>query len=229
MDASLFDKRRYPVVSVEAGYAEWAGRYDATVAVGLDRPLLERIESLNWAEVRYAVDLACGTGRTGEWLRARGVRSIDGLDITAKMLEVARSKRVYEELFQADVGATNLPSSQYDLCTLVLADEHLAELEPVYREVARLLVPRGRFVLLGYHPFFLMRGMLTHYHRANQEPITIRSYVHLFSEHHRAGAAAGLALEELQECVIDDDWLKTKPKWREYRHWPVSFVLVWRK
>ena len=37
MDFSLFDRRGYPVVSVERGYAEWAGSYDATEAVGLDR------------------------------------------------------------------------------------------------------------------------------------------------------------------------------------------------
>jgi SAM-dependent methyltransferase len=229
MDALPFDKRRYPVVSVEAGYAEWAVQYDATVAVGLDRPLLERLHSVNWGDVRMAADLACGTGRTGEWLRAKGVARIDGVDLTPEMLEQARAKNVYDDIFQADLAATSLQSSSYDLCMLVLADEHLAELGPAYKEAARLIASKGKFVLLGYHPFFLMGAMPTHFHRASREAVTIRSYVHLFSEHFKAGTSSGLELGEFHECVIDDGWLKTKPKWREYLHWPVSFVMVWSK
>jgi len=229
MDFSLFDRRRYPVVSVETGYAEWANDYDATVAAGLDGPLLESLTSVNWGRVRRAADLACGTGRTGVWLKSHGVAAVHGVDLTQQMLEIAASKHAHEQLHLADVAGTPLASSAYDLCMLVLADEHLAELAPVYREAARLLAPGGQFVLIGYHPFFLMRGMPTHYHRAmgNREAITIRSYVHLFSEHFDAARTAGLGIAEFRECVIDEKWLVSKPKWREYLNWPVSFALVW--
>ena len=229
MDFSLFDRRGYPVVSVERGYAEWAGSYDATVAVGLDRPLLDSLTSIGWRHVCSAADWACGTGRTGVWLRQKGVRTIHGVDATEQMLDIARSKQVYERLQLADVAATQLESGLYDLCTLVLADEHLAELDGAYREAARLLTPWGAFVLIGYHPFFLMQGMPTHYHRTAGEAITIRSYVHLFSEHFQAAKKAGLSLVEVQECVIDEKWLATKPKWGDYLNWPVSFALVLRK
>ena len=43
MDASHFDKRRYPVVDAATGYGEWAISYEDTVATGLDRPLLEQL------------------------------------------------------------------------------------------------------------------------------------------------------------------------------------------
>jgi hypothetical protein len=36
MDFASLDRRGYPVVSVEAGYAEWANHYDATVTAGLE-------------------------------------------------------------------------------------------------------------------------------------------------------------------------------------------------
>jgi SAM-dependent methyltransferase len=231
MDFSSFDRRGYPVVSVEAGYGEWANNYDATVTAGLDQPLLDSLTSVNWRQVRRAADLACGTGRTGVWLKNHGVASIHGVDLTQQMLDVAASKHAHEQLHLADVAGTPLPSAAYDLCMLVLADEHLAELEPVYREAARLLVARGHFVLIGYHPFFLMRGMPTHYHRCaeSREAITIRSYVHLFSEHFTAASKAGMGMTEFRECVIDEKWLAGKPKWREYVNWPVSFALVWTK
>lgn len=229
MDAEIFDKRGYTVAPAAAGYGEWAESYEQTVAVGLDVPLLERIASVPWRDASPAVDLACGTGRTGAWLHARGVAAIDGVDLTPAMLARAAERRVYRDLRSGDVAATGLPGGAYALCTMGLADEHLATLGPVYREAARLLAPGGRFVLVGYHPFFLMNGRSTHFHRASGEAVAIKSYVHLFSDHHRAGRDAGLALAELQECVIDEAWLATKPKWRPYLNWPVSFAMVWGK
>jgi SAM-dependent methyltransferase len=230
MDFSLFDRRGYRVVSTEMGYAEWATNYDASVATGLDEPLLESLASVDWRQVRRAADLACGTGRTGVWLKNRGVGAIDGVDLTRPMLELAASKHAHDQLHLADVASTPLASSAYDLCMLVLADEHLAELDPVYREAARLLAEGGHFVLIGYHPFFLMQGTPTHYHRkSDDEPIAIRSYVHLFSEHFDAAGKAGLKVVEFRECVIDEEWLIRKPKWREYLNRPVSFALAWRR
>ena len=229
MDFAPFDRRGYPVVSAPAGYAEWARDYEATVAAGLDAPLLKALSSIDWNAIATAADLACGTGRTGFWLRQQGVQLIDGVDITREMLEVARAKGVYRHLDCADVSRTELPSASYGLCTLVLADEHLADLASVYREAARLLVSRGYFILIGYHPFFLMSGTPTHYHRADGEAVAIRCYVHLFSEHYQAGIEAGLTLIEFRERLIDEDWLQSTPKWRAYQHWPVSFALVWRR
>lgn len=229
MDSSLFDKRGYPVVSAETGYAEWAADYEATVAEGLDRFLLPAVESIDWQQVGRAADLACGTGRTGAWLAERGVKAIDGVDITAEMLAIAGEKGVYRHLRRADVADTGLAERSYGLCALSLADEHLADLGPVYREAVRLLADGGSFLLLGYHPFFLMSGLPTHYHRGDGQAVAIESHVHLFSDHFRAGTEAGLTLCEFRECVIDEAWLETKPKWRRYLRWPVSFVMLWRR
>lgn len=229
MEFSPFDKRGYPTVAARIGYREWAARYEATVAAGLDGPLLDDLASVDWMNLATAVDLACGTGRTGLWLAQHGIRHIDGVDVTFEMLEIAKIKHVYRHLHVADVAATALRSSGYDLCSMVLADEHLAELKPVYCEAARLLRHQGIFVLVGYHPFFLMNGVPTHYHRAGGEAVTIESHIHLFSEHFQAGGEAGLILVEFRECVIDQHWLLTKPKWRDYLNWPASFALLWRR
>jgi SAM-dependent methyltransferase len=230
MDFSPYDKRGYPVVSARQGYGEWAAHYEDTVAFGIDTLLLPQVTSVPWASVESAADLACGTGRTGAWLTQRGVRGLDGVDATPEMMAQAAAKGIYRSLRQGDVAATGLPSAVYELCTMSLADEHLAELRPVYREAARLLKPRGQFLLLGYHPFFVLNGIPTHYHRGGDgEAVTIETHLHLFSHHFAAGTQAGLTLVEFKEGVIDEAWLETKPKWRKHLGWPVSFVLVWTK
>jgi SAM-dependent methyltransferase len=229
INASFFDKRRYPTTSAAEGYGEWAATYEETMAAGLDRPLLPRLTSIDWRALAQAADLAAGTGRTGEWLKAHGVAAIDGIDLTPEMLALAKTKNVHRRLVLADLAATPLASESYDLVVMSLADEHLKELGPAYAEAARLASHSGKFLLVGYHPFFLMNGLLTHFHRSGGEAVTIESYVHLFSDHFAAATAAGLRLVEFQECVIDEEWLTTKPKWRQYLNWPASFALVWEK
>src|SRR5919206_4938057 len=98
---SDFDARAYRSVDVRTGYGEWVATYEQTVQDTMDVALLERLSSVEWARVQSAVDLGCGTGRTGAWLRQRGVRTIDGVDLTPEMLVVARSKGVYRDLVEA--------------------------------------------------------------------------------------------------------------------------------
>jgi SAM-dependent methyltransferase len=228
MDHALYDKRRYPIVDVREGYGAWVRTYEQTVQDEMDLRLLERLTTVDWSSPRSVLDLACGTGRVGAWLRRRGAMAvIDGVDLTPEMLDRARRLGVYRTLVVADVAATRLPSETYEFCTQSLADEHLPELGPLYREVARLTRPGGSFVLVGYHPQFLMAGMPTHFDRAPGEPVTIRSYVHLLSDHVKAARAAGWQLREMDEGLVDDAWLRKKPKWEVYAGLPISFAMVW--
>jgi hypothetical protein len=105
----------------------------------------------------------------------------------------------------------------------------MADLAPAYREAARLARPGGRFVLVGFHPWFLMSGIPTHFDRAPGQPVAIESHVHLFSDHVRSAHAAGWRLAELEEGVIDDAWVALKSKWEAYRDRPVSFAFAWAK
>jgi ubiquinone/menaquinone biosynthesis C-methylase UbiE len=230
MDHALYDTRRYPVVDVREGYGAWVRTYEQTVQDEMDLRLLERLTTVDWSAPRSVLDLACGTGRVGAWLRQRGATgTIDGVDLTPEMLEQARIRGVYRTLVVADVATTRLPAETYDLCTQSLADEHLPELGPLYREVARVTRPGGDFVIVGFHPQFLMAGMPTHFDRAPGEPVTIRSYVHLLSDHVKAAGATGWRLQEMDEGLVDDAWLRKKPKWDVYRGRPISFAMVWRR
>src|SRR3954451_10386062 len=145
MDHSHFDQRRYPVVPVREGYGEWARTYEDAVQDEMDARLLERVASIDWAGAGGILDLACGTGRIGAWLRARGVASLDGVDVTPEMLAKAEARGVYRRLVAADIRDTGLPAASYDLVVESLADEHLPDLRPLYAEAARAPArPGGR-------------------------------------------------------------------------------------
>lgn len=229
MDFSHFDARKYPTLSVQEGYGEWASTYEDTVLDAMDLRLLAKIQSVAWDHIPEVADLACGTGRIGLWLKQRGVAALDGVDLTPAMLEGARAKGVYRELFLGDIRETPLQAGAYDLATVVLADEHLPDVRPLYQEGARITRPKGYFVLVGYHPFFLLSGIPTHFNSAAGEPATIQCYVHLLSDHVQAALAVGWSLLEMHEGLIDDEWLARKPKWSQYKNRPVSFAMVWQK
>ena len=229
MDHTIYDKRHYPIVDVQQGYGEWVRTYEQVVQDEMDVRLLDRLQTVDWSAPATVLDLACGTGRIGTWLRERCSAAIDGIDITPEMLDVARGKALYRSLRVADVTNTGLPADAYDLCIQSLADEHLPALSPLYQEVARITKPGGSFVLAGFHPQFLMAGMPTHFERTPGEPVTIRSYVHLLSDHVKAAHASGWTLLEMDEGLVDEAWLQKKPKWKVYFGLPVSFTMVWRR
>jgi len=58
---------------------------------------------MNPSEVSV-LDYACGTGLVGQYLSEYGCKKIDGLDISANMLEQASNKCVYRDLTQHTLG-----------------------------------------------------------------------------------------------------------------------------
>ena len=225
-----FDRRGYRTVDVRTGYGEWVGTYERTVQDAMDLALLDTLSSVDWQSCSTAVDLGCGTGRTGAWLRAHGVGALDGVDLTPEMLALARSRGIYRRLAEGDVAATGLEGNAYSLVTVCLVDEHLRDIAPLYSEAWRLSRAGGSLVLVGFHPHFIMAsGMPTHYTSRSGEPLAIDTHVHLLSEHVTAALDAGWSLREMKERVIDDEWLRLKPRWEALRNHPVAFAFVWRK
>ena len=229
-DFETFDTRGYRTVDVRSGYGEWVATYEQTVEDAMDIHLLEAAGRGR----RGRASSAPPTSAAARVAPARGCASaasprIDGVDLTPEMLDVARAREVYASLVEADVSDTGLESGAYDLVVTCLVDEHLADLRPLYAEARRLARPGGVYVLVGFHPHFIMAsGMPTHYDSASGEAVAIQTYVHLLSDHVSAGLAAGWTLVEMRERVIDDAWLELKPKWASLRDQPIAFAVAWR-
>jgi ubiquinone/menaquinone biosynthesis C-methylase UbiE len=229
MDFSSHDTRRYQTVSAAAGYDEWSEFYDTTVSERLDLPLLDKSLSLKSSTFRDALDLGCGTGRIGCWLKQRLVENIDGIDLSEGMLEQASRKGCYRALKLADMLMTGLPSASYDLIVNSMAVEHVEDLNRYYVEGSRLLKTDGLLVTIGFHQFFLLSGIPTHFDRRDGSQVAIRNYIHLFSDHFCAATASDFTLSEIDEAIVERSWIAIQPGWRHHLNKPVSYMLVWRK
>ncbi|WP_424986598.1 class I SAM-dependent DNA methyltransferase [Microbulbifer sp. S227A] len=82
-------------------YDEWASSYDSEVA-GHGYATPGRCADALMAHIRDPnqpiLDFGCGTGLSGLALGLRGFTCIDGVDLSAEMLERARAKTLYRKL-----------------------------------------------------------------------------------------------------------------------------------
>lgn len=106
----------------------------------LVRPLLASGRSFE-----AVLDLGCGTGLCGALMQA-AAKAIDGVDVSAAMLEQARTGGAYSDLTHADLSAYLAASgNRYDLVLAADVFIYVGALETVFSEVCRILVPAGCF------------------------------------------------------------------------------------
>jgi demethylmenaquinone methyltransferase / 2-methoxy-6-polyprenyl-1,4-benzoquinol methylase len=136
-----------------------AGRYDALNSVmtaGLHHRWRER--AADRAELRpgdAALDVCCGTGDLAFALGSRVAPggSVVGCDFSEPMLDLAREKaaaRAATGVRFEWADALNLPydAARFDAVTVGFGVRNLADLDRGLREMARVLRPGGRLVIL---------------------------------------------------------------------------------
>lgn len=99
------------------------------------RPPLQRI-----------LDLGCGTGLNGPLFRPLAQR-LDGVDLSPRMVEKARARRLYDELAVAEIGQYLAACARR--YSLVLATDvlvYFGDLGGVFAGVGGVLKPGGRFI-----------------------------------------------------------------------------------
>lgn len=152
-------KQRY----VRSLFATIADRYDFITVVlsfGRDRSWKQRL--VREAEVRRGdrvIDLACGTGDIAFEVSRHGVSAI-GLDVTPRMIELARAKatraRVDGEwpipaFAVGDMMALPLQASSADVVTTGYGLRNVPALATALAEIVRVLKPDGRLLSLDFN------------------------------------------------------------------------------
>jgi demethylmenaquinone methyltransferase / 2-methoxy-6-polyprenyl-1,4-benzoquinol methylase len=132
-----------------------ADRYDlitVLLSYGQDRRWKRRLVSL--APLRpgvRALDLACGTGDITFALQDHGAQAI-GLDITVRMLEIARRKRVATPAFLAgDMMTLPFTDSSVDLVTTGYGIRNVPLIASAIAEIHRVLRPGGILLSLDFN------------------------------------------------------------------------------
>jgi demethylmenaquinone methyltransferase/2-methoxy-6-polyprenyl-1,4-benzoquinol methylase len=146
-------KRRY----VRTLFATIAERYDfitVMLSYGQDRRWKRRLVDLAAPPPgARALDLATGTGDIAFALAGRG-SSVVGLDITLRMIELARGKGARGpalRFVQGDMMALPFAGASFDIVTTGYGLRNVPDLAMAIEEIARVLTPGGQVLSLDFN------------------------------------------------------------------------------
>lgn len=111
--------------------------------------MLEELQSESFEDV---LDVGCGTGAVLELLHGEyPEKRLTGLDLTPRMIEVARAKQLENVRFiVGDAEALPFESRSFDAVLCSNSFHHYPHPERFFAEVARVLRPGGRLILRDY-------------------------------------------------------------------------------
>ncbi len=187
---------------VRALFDRYADRFDRDLlgklgyaAPDLLRAAVDRLSAPSGAGASSSglriLDLGCGTGLAGVSFRPLA-GFLAGVDLSPRMVDKARDRRIYDDLTVGDVvAAMDAAPAAWDL--LVAADVlvYIGDLAPVFQAAARALVPGGWFAA-------------TVERAAEGEGFVLgptRRYAHAESYLRAMAGAAGLTIRLLEPCT----------------------------
>ena len=188
------------------------------------------------------VDLGCGFGWFCRFAREAGAARVLGLDVSENMLARARATSpdtavTYE---RADLDRLVLPPGSFDLVYSSLALHYLENLDALFAEAHRALVPGGHLVFSAEHPIYTApsqpgwsRDKTWPLDRYLEEGPRSTDWLAMgvIKQHRTIGTylnlllGAGFTLTHLEEWGPTDAQIATHPEWAAERQRP-PFLLV---
>lgn len=106
------------------------------------------------------LDLGCGYGWHCIYALEHGAASVTGVDLSEKMLAVAREKTASPNVtyLQTAIEDADFAPGSFDIVISSLALHYVWDFEAVCKNVSRWLNPGGRFVFSVEHPVFTAEG-----------------------------------------------------------------------
>ncbi len=136
---------------------EFFARYDRMRIESSDRnELFEQalIRSL-LPDVRglRVLDMGCGAGEMCRWLTASGAASVTGIDVSERMLAIAKSyKRTGITYVQSAAENAVFEPQSFDLVVSSYLLNYIKDITPVFEKIREWLRPGGMHVFLMEHP-----------------------------------------------------------------------------
>lgn len=120
---------------------------------------------------KKVLDLGCGYGWHSIYAMENGASSVVGVDISERMLAVARQKTNYEavEYICMAIEDIDFKEESFDLIISSLAFHYIKDYEALIGKISKLLKPEGQLIFTLEHPVFTAYGSQDWYYDDNKE------------------------------------------------------------
>jgi SAM-dependent methyltransferase len=144
-------------------WEQHAGWWQREFTDGADAEYEEQIIPLalqHLEGVTRVLDIGCGEGQIARRATAAidAVRAVVGVDPTGNQIREAARRGGRVAYAQATAHRLPFGAASFDAVLMCLVIEHIDDFEAAFREVARVLVPGGRFLLFLNHPLLQTPG-----------------------------------------------------------------------
>jgi malonyl-CoA O-methyltransferase len=178
---------------------------------------------------RRTLDLACGTGRYSSLLADAGAAELIAVDFCRPMLaQVAAARRVCASMMQLPFAGET-----FDAVISGLALGHAPCVSAWMAEIARVLSAGGVLLYSDFHPEAARAGLVRSFKDAEHRTCTVPHRRFEVSSQSKAAAAAGLAIEIVDEARVGYELMERFPKSEAfYRRWhglPLVLIVRARK
>ncbi|MEJ2505417.1 MAG: class I SAM-dependent methyltransferase [Ignavibacteriaceae bacterium] len=187
-------------------YDDWSKQYDSNINKTRDLEAKALREILSEVDFNSCLEIGCGTGKNTEWLVTKAKR-ITAVDLSKEMLSKARGKINSDKVqfLQTDITKSWVfTKEKFDLVTFSLVLEHIENLDHIFNEAAKVLIPGGYIYIGELHPFKQYNGTKARY-ESNEGLQILDCYNHNISDFIQSAKRSGFEIENINEYFDDED------------------------
>lgn len=197
---------------IKEAYDEWASQYDTNINRTRDLEAYALRDTLKSISVENCLEIGCGTGKNTVWL-VQHAKQVISADFSDNMLAKAREKVSAGNVnfVQADItGEWLFEKNVFDLVIFSLVLEHIADLEHIFREVAKVIRTGGNVYIGELHPFKQYTGSKAKF-ETEEGSKTVECFTHHISDFINAAKKSGFRLSDANE-YFDNDTDRETPR-----------------
>lgn len=201
---------------------------------------------------KSVLDLGCGFGHNCAEFSDIGASRVVGVDISQKMLSVARAESSRPNIEYLNISMTKISALQgnFDLVYSSLAFHYIEDFKTLMRDISALLNRGGTLLFSQEHPICTASKYNERYYTFDEEGrknglhfshylvsgkredewfVKGRVFYHrTFSEIINSIVDAGLCIEHISEPIPDENMLRLRPK-SDTQHKPLFLIIKAKK
>lgn len=193
-------------MSTQKLYDQWSATYDEVENKTRDLEKIACETVLAKLSFERVLELGGGTGKNTEWLAERA-QQVLSVDFSEAMQAVAKTrvKGSNVEFRRGDVREEwSFVDSKVGLITCSLILEHVEDLDFIFEQARKALLPGGHFYICELHPFKQYEGSKARFETEEGVQIT-ECFTHHVTDYTNAAMKNGFGIARILEWFDDDD------------------------
>lgn len=193
-------------MNTKQAYDLWSKQYDTNANKTRDLEAGALRETLDKFNFKHCLEIGCGTGKNTEWFLDKATH-ITAVDLSEEMIAKAKTKINSDKVkfLLADINKDwNFTKEKFDLISFSLVLEHIENLDHIFSEAAKRILPGGIIYIGELHPYKQYQGTKARFE--SEEGLQILNcYNHNISDFIRSARKFGFDLRDLNEFWDDEE------------------------